>query len=109
MATKRPRKTTKKKTAKRPKKTGKRQPDPALDSQGQQLKVGQRVEYDGDLYRVEEVFVVRLPEGGRQEGVYFRSLETNGLSQIHLPLVTIQRDGPRKRKRTELSLRDRLR
>ena len=100
MATKRP-KTTSKKTAKRP-------PDPAVDSQGRPLTVGVRVKFDDAPYVVEDIVVVSLPEGGQQEIVYFRAVVGGGLSQIHLPLVTIQRNGPRKRTKPR-SLRDRLR
>lgn len=108
MATKR----KKKGPTKRPR-TGPRKRTPklwrALDSKGQQLKKGQRVKFDGVIYAVTKVFVVAHPDGaGKQEIAYFRNRETRTLSQIHLPLVTIVSDGPRKRKKSG-SLKDRLR
>ena len=69
----------------------------ALDSRGQQLKVGQRVRFDDALYNVEKVFTVPHPDGpkhGKQEVALFRSVDhPEVMSQIHLPLVTIFDDG----------------
>lgn len=83
----------------------------ALDSQGAQLKAGQRVRGQGAgvdrVLRVEQVFETAHPDGGRCEIVYTRDAEGN-LSQVHLPNLTILGDGPR-RSPPPLSLRDRLR
>lgn len=82
--------------------------DPAVDSNGDRLIVGQRVRFDDALYTVE---IIRTVE--RQELVYFRA-DAGGLSQIHLPLVTIFDDGPPPTKKTatppaKRSVRSRLR